>query len=146
LATNEPVAIGPSRLVLSGLLGLCGAALLSVAIATIPLLVRIPAAIGLVAASSLAIRRYALLHSSDSVVSIQPMAAGNCILRTLSEGDMEATILPDSVAWPWMLLLRFTSGGKRLPVSVVVLPDSVAKEDWRRLSIWLRWQASEPAA
>jgi hypothetical protein len=128
------------------MVGLVAAAISSLVVTPIPLFIRILAAISSVAVCSLAIRRHALLHGSRSLVAIQPLPAGGCIVKTASGGEAAATVLPDSVAWSWMLLLRVALEGKRWPVSILVLRDSVAEEDWRRLSIWLRWLASERAA
>ena len=146
MATNSMIAIRPSRLIFAGLLSLAGAAMLSLAIVAIPLFVRVVATIGLVAVCVLAIRRHALLRSVRSIISIAPLPASNCIVGNASAIEAGATVLPESVAWPWMLLLHVAVDGIRWPVVILVLRDSVAEADWRRLSIWLRWQASEHAA
>lgn len=140
MATSAPVAIRPSRVLLAGMVGVAAVALSSLALVPIPLFVRVLVAVPSIAVCSLAIRRHALLRSSRSLVAIRPLPEGICIVTTVSGGETEAAVMPDSVAWSWMLLLRLVLDGKRRPVSILVLRDSVAEADWRRLSIWLRWK------
>lgn len=146
MAVDEPVAIRSSIVALAAQSGLAGAAILSLAMIPVPLLVQVLAAIAVSAVCSLVIRRHAILRDGRSIRAIKPLPAGRCMVTDLSGIETEGEILPDSVAWSWMLLLRIALVGKHLPVGILLLRDSVTDADWRRLSIWLRWQASGRAA
>ena len=70
-------------------------------------------------------------------------------LRLVSEDRLEvgggsndrsaANILPDSVVFPWVVVLRYRVEGLRRATNVVLFPDQMANDDFRRLSLWLRW-------
>lgn len=140
------VAIFSSRLLLAALISLAGFSALSLAVVPIPVLIQILSGISMIAVCSDAIRRHALVCSSRSVTSIEPRPAGKCIVKHVNGEESESAILADSVAWSWMLLLRLAEEGRRRPVIVLILRDSVADEGWRRLSIWLRWQTGGQSA
>lgn len=145
MSLSTPVEIRPSRLAVAGWLGLAGTAVLSLVVVPMPHLVQGCAAVAVVAVCGLVIRRHALLRSGRSISAIQPLPQGECVVKYRSGEEAQATILPDSVVWPWMLLLRIAPGGRGRPSVILLARDSLAEEDWRRLSIWLRWQASEDA-
>lgn len=144
MATTNSVAVLPSAVAAAGLGALASASLLSLAIAPLPHLIRSLAAIVVVAIIAFAVWRHALNHGGASIVSIQLLPEGKCVLEKSSWEHADGRILPDSVVWPWMLLLRFCVSGRRRPVVILILRDSMTETDWRRLSIWLRWQASAP--
>ena len=51
----------------------------------------------------------------------------------------EAEVLSDSFVSGWLVVLNLGAGGRR-GRSVVLLPDSAAAEEMRRLRVWLRWR------
>jgi toxin CptA len=51
----------------------------------------------------------------------------------------EAEILPSSYASDWLVVLKLRASGGR-DRSLVLLPDSAAPEELRRLRVWLRWR------
>lgn len=72
-------------------------------------------------------------------------------LRLLADGRLEcrfpgeemfhiAELLPGATVHPALTVLSLQCEGKAL--SVVLLPDSVPVDDYRRLRVWLRWRAS----
>ena len=57
-------------------------------------------------------------------------------------GDWVPTrILPASVVWPVGIVLRLApeSGGRG--IALILLPDALYRDDYRRLRVWLRWRA-----
>lgn len=146
MAIDAAVSIRPSFLAAGGLSGLAGTAILSLMMVPIPSSVRGFAVIAVAAACGLAIRRYALLRGKRSIIAIKPLPAGNCVVKDRFGEETEASILPDSVVWSWVLLLRVALDGQRWPVIIFLMRDNLADEDWRRLSIWLRWHAIGRAA
>lgn len=62
------------------------------------------------------------------------------------EGAIETLqVERDSTVMPWLLILLFrasnVSHGRRK--SLVLLPDTVVADDFRRLRLWLRWRAKD---
>jgi toxin CptA len=51
----------------------------------------------------------------------------------------EAEILPSSYASNWLIVVNLRGRGGR-GRSMVLLPDSAAAEELRRLRVWLRWR------
>jgi toxin CptA len=51
----------------------------------------------------------------------------------------EAEIRPGSYVSNWMIVLSLAGPGRR-GLHLVLLPDSAAAEDLRRLRVWLRWR------
>lgn len=71
-------------------------------------------------------------------------------LRLLRDGRLEcqltgsqefqaADLLPGATVHPWLTVIHLRVAGGR--VVVAVLPDSAVAADYRRLRMWLRWQA-----
>lgn len=144
MATTASVAIRPSSFAATGLAVLGSASLLALAIVPIPCSIRSLGCVAVVAVSAFAIWRHALNRSRRSTVSIELLPEGKCVLKHSSGERTDGKILADSVAWPWVLLLRVGVSGGRWPVVVLILRDSVSEADWRRLSIWLHWPTSAP--
>lgn len=132
------VRIRPSRLQRWGLVVVALLALASIALAELPPPGRLAATLitGLVAWH--AWRR-------PEVVALRPNPDGGLEWRAAGQDWQAANLLPDTYVTPWLCVLAFRSEGKtrRLPL----YPDSLHPEDFRRLRVWLRWQARlEPAA
>ena len=71
-------------------------------------------------------------------------------LRLLADGGMECWRVGEADSWPVALvgpatvhprLTVFRLAGEGGCFSVVVAPDSMDAEDFRRLRVWLRWRA-----
>ncbi|MDO9226990.1 MAG: protein YgfX [Pseudomonadota bacterium] len=69
-------------------------------------------------------------------------------LRCKSDGRLEiwrdgswraAQLLPDSVALPWLIVLRWRENGRRH--RLLLPPDALRGDEHRRLRVWLRWKA-----
>ncbi len=49
------------------------------------------------------------------------------------------TILPSATVHPWLTVLRLEYEGHSL--NLMITPDAIDSEAFRRLRVWLRWQA-----
>lgn len=58
----------------------------------------------------------------------------------------EARLAESSVVLPGCTVMRLGFENRRRQHSLVVLPDSLPAEDYRRLRVWLRWRGSKLAA
>lgn len=64
-----------------------------------------------------------------------------------SDGECAAaSLLPGSCVFNQLIVLRMRFGDARRTVNLVLLPDSIAKQQFRALRLWLRWQTSENVA
>lgn len=50
-------------------------------------------------------------------------------------------LLPDSLVLAWLAVLRYRRAGGRGTHALVILPDGLAADDFRRLRVWLKWRA-----
>jgi toxin CptA len=64
------------------------------------------------------------------------------------QGDKwgEAHLAESSVTLPACTVIRIGSAGRQRRQGLIVLPDSLPAEDYRRLRVWLRWRGSKLAA
>lgn len=51
----------------------------------------------------------------------------------------EAEVLSSSLVLPYLTVLNLKLSNGRKPFHVVLLPDSVDAENFRRLRVWLKW-------
>jgi toxin CptA len=65
---------------------------------------------------------------------------GGLDVRT-GEHWQPVSLLPDSLVWPWLVVLRYRQEGRRA-VSVPLLQDSMSAEEFRRLKVWAKWRAA----
>lgn len=57
-------------------------------------------------------------------------------------GRVEASLLPESTFFTWLVVLRFRIGEERKGHAVTLFPDQMSREEFRKLRLWLRWNAS----
>jgi hypothetical protein len=100
-------------------------------------------AISMAAAVSLAeaLRRAALRSAPSAVVRLELGTEGRVLLTRRDGGVREARLSRSSFLSPWLAILVLTTGRLRPATSVVLLPDSLPPDDFRRLRVWLRWRA-----
>lgn len=61
------------------------------------------------------------------------------ILRAGAEEFIAAELLPAATVHPWLTVFRLKSMGDTHPL--VLVSDSLSRDDFRRLRVFLRWQA-----
>ncbi len=96
------------------------------------------------------VHRYALLRSPGAITALA-FSDREALRLTLRDGStQDGHVLGSSTVGTTLTILNIALAGKRLPVHVVLLGDSLAAEDFRRLRVWLRWgprpQNEEPVA
>ncbi len=66
---------------------------------------------------------------------------GHIECRRAGEEEFQASeLLPGATVHPLLTVFHLHCDGKRQ--AVVIFPDSAAREDRRRLRVWLRWRAT----
>ncbi len=80
-----------------------------------------------------------LMRRGAAIVCVQWRADGVWLLRRRDGGEQEAVLMADSYAHPWLTVLNFTGEWR---CSVVLLPDSIDPEVFRRLRVRLRLEGT----
>ena len=89
--------------------------------------------------------RDVLRRLPNSVHGLHVAADGTFSVR-LRQGDWEpAEVLGTSFVKPWLTVLNLKLEGRRFMLPVVLLPDALNREDFRRLRVWLRWSRDDSA-
>ena len=84
---------------------------------------------------------YALRPSK--IVSLHLSGQGRLDCRFADGERATALLLPGSSVFHRLIVLRMQIGDTRRTVNLVLLPDSIAKGQFRALRLWLRWRTNE---
>lgn len=90
---------------------------------------------GIAAAAALAC--YGLLAPHRRVERMAVDRQGRAALYLQPQGLWMEAQLHDGWVTPWLVLLQWRCGGRR--IHLAVLPDMTDTESWRRLRVWARW-------
>ena len=85
-----------------------------------------------------AIRHHALLARPSSTVFLK-IDEGLCQIALKDGSRLRCTVLGSTYVSPWLTALNLKEEGKRFIRSVVILPDALDSETYRRLRVLLRW-------
>lgn len=134
------LAIRRSRSLAWGLAFLHGTALLLVLAVPLPLWVHAAFGVGIVASAAHAVLNHAWHGLRSSIVGLE--VSEDCRVEILDRGGAlhPAELLPSSVVMPWLTLLNLRQAGRRWPRSLVIVPDRVDPDPYRRLRVMLRWR------
>ena len=103
-------------------------------------------AIVLIAAATLYhILRDAWLRMPRSVVAIEVGTQGEFRCQARDGDWLEVAVRGDSFVTPWLTVLNLRVENERLARRTILLSDSGDTEMLRRLRVWLRWGAADPA-
>jgi len=117
---------------------------------SLPSWVTVAVSVMLLVSAACSVYRYALLRGPAGITTLV-FSDREAIRLTLRDGSThDGHVLGSSTVGITLTILNIALAGKRLPVHVVLLGDSLAAEDFRRLRVWLRWgprpRDEEPAA
>ncbi len=89
------------------------------------------------------LRQDALLLNNNAVIAFDLFEKMQCKITTRSKKSIRCLIAPNSFVTPMLTVLIFKLE-KPLSLSpfcsVVILPDRIETNEFRRLRIWLRWK------
>lgn len=133
-----PLLIEPRASVIAEALSLAAhlAALVALFLARLPL-AAVLAGLALLLASFIASR------SRTAPPRLRCMADGRLEIRRDATWQA-AKPLPDSVALPWLIVLRWREDGRSHRLTLP--PDALPSEEHRRLRVWLRWKTRRSGA
>jgi toxin CptA len=140
------ISLRPSRVLAAILIVAHGAAIAAVVAVDMPLWLKLIAAAALILSLFLTVRREALLLTPDAAVALEISADDVLSIQTRRGEWLECEVLGSTYVMSFLsiLNLRQTDGGAT--TRIVILPDSIAAEDFRKLRVWLRWgRARGPA-
>ena len=137
------IAIGPSRL-LAAVLGIAHiAALVVTVVVALATWVKLLIAMALVTSGTWSILRSALRRGPSAIVEVEVEAGGRISCRTRDGSWREGQVLSSSFVSPWLTVLNLRVAGAIRARHLVILPDNVEKDAFRRIRVQLRW--SQPA-
>lgn len=94
----------------------------------------------LIASAAHAILLHAWQRLPRSVTGLEISDDCKLMLRDANGGWREAALLPSSFVTPYLTILNFRHADERRARSVVILPDRVQPDLFRRLRVLLRWR------
>lgn len=102
------------------------------------------AAIAALAASlAFYLRREGLRLAPESIVALSLHPDCRCAFQTRSGARHEATLLGSSFVAPYLTVLNLRPSNGLPTRHVVILPDGVDAERFRKLRVLLRWRCGE---
>ena len=126
------VTVFPSRRLLWGLLALHGLALGATWLAQLPLSIKI--ALSLLLTASL------LWHGHQRGAPIRLRCGKDGQLSRHADDEWHpVSLAAPPVLLPSLTILRLSNQDQKGKYPLLILPDSLSKEDFRRLRVWLRW-------
>jgi toxin CptA len=91
---------------------------------------------------------HARRRSRSAVVRLEVRPDGAIRLQHRDGRQSDGVVHGDSIVTPWLTVIGVTVPGRWRSTYVVVVPDAIDAEDFRRLRVRLRWppsQGSDPA-
>ncbi len=117
-----------------------GTAIAAILLAGMPGWIASIAVAALVASLGREVWRNALKRSAGAVAAIE-IASDNVLSIQMRRGDwVECEVRGDTYVLSFLTVLNLRRIDNGRGISVVILPDAIDAEDFRRLRVWLRWK------
>lgn len=84
-------------------------------------------------------RRHALLLAPQAVVAIELRGEAECRIRRRDASSADCHVLGSSYVTTWLAILHLEEEGTKAHHHVVLAPDSMTPDRFRRLRVRLRW-------
>ena len=89
--------------------------------------------------------RCAALHAPDAIVALEIKEQGGISFQMRRGEWLDCELHGSSFISPHLMIVNLRPRGRRLARYVILVPDNVDAEDFRRLRMWLRWSAQPDA-
>ena len=86
------------------------------------------------------LRRNARLAAPNSIIALELEEDCTCAIETRNGKRLYGILLPTSYVSAALTVLNLKADGERLARHVVILPDAINFEDFRKLRVFLRWK------
>ena len=133
------VSLRPSWILAAILAVAHGAAIAAVVVVEMPLWLTFVVMVALIANLSLELR-HASLRMPDAVVAIEVSSDNVLSIQTRRGVWLEYEVLGNTYVLSFLAILNLKQTDSGASKRVVILPDSIAAEDFRKLRVWLRWK------
>lgn len=137
------IELGGSRRLTAGLIAMHGFAAAMLGLSGLPSGLVAAAIVPLAASLAFYLRREGLRLSPAAIVSVSLAADCRCEFHTRNGDSHEAALLGSSFVAPYLTVLNLRPSGARLARHVVILPDGVGAENFRKLRVLLSWRCGE---
>jgi len=137
------IAVGPSRRLAGVLVGMHGFAAAMFWLAPLPHWLAALLMPVLIGSAWHTLLRDGFRTQRHSLIALRLAADGRCEFQTRAGAWREAALLGSSFVAPYLTMLNLKPAGGRLAKHLVILPDAVNVEDFRRLRVWLKWRCSK---
>jgi toxin CptA len=137
------IAVGPSRRLTGLLAGLHAFAIALFWLAPLPHWLAILLTAALLGSAWSTLRRHGFRTLRHSLIALRLDADCRCEFQTRAGAWHEAALLGSSFVSPYLTVLNLKPAGGRLVKHLVIFPDAVNAEDFRRLRVRLKWRCSE---
>ena len=133
------IDLAPSRAGAAAIAAMASATLALILATPGPAALRILAATWIACAALHALHAVALLRGSGGVRAFHLGRDGEIEVRDATGAWRAGTVQAGSFVAPWLTVIRWRGPRHRFDRSIVIVPDMVAAEDFRRLRVCLRW-------
>jgi len=137
------IAVGPSRRLAGLLVGMHGFAAAMIWLASPPYWLAVLLMPVLFGSAWHTLRRDGFRTLQHSLIGLRLDADCRCEFQTRTGAWHEADLLGSSFVAPYLAVLNLKPAEGRLVKHLVILPDAVHAEDFRRLRVWLKWRCSK---
>ena len=135
------ITLRPSRILFAILVAAHGGVIAVVAIMSMPLWLELIAITTLAVNLVVELRRTALLRTPNSVVAIEIGSDDTLSIQTRRGNWIsECEVLESTYVAAFLAIVNLREPEMGAVRHVVLLPDSIEAEDFRRLRVWLRWK------
>jgi len=126
-------------------LGHTGAAMVLLPV-FLPAWIKTLIAVAILASLLRSLMRVALLKTADAVVAVEIKDEGEISFRTRRGEWRDGRLSGSSYVSSWLTILLIVEERQRNARSVVIVPDNVDADEFRRLRVKLRWGGMQKAA
>ncbi len=138
------IRLRPSGWLTAILIAAHGFAGVIVGLLPVPLTVQFIGVVLLFFSLTIYLGRDGLLGFAWSVVQLKLIDELNCELETKDGRIIDCTILASTFVSSYLTVLMLQPIHSRLHRSVIILPDRIEADEFRRLRILLRWKWKQP--
>ena len=145
MAERPVLLLGPSRLLAATLGGAHALSAAALWLTPLPFAWRLAGSLGLAGHLAWSLRRHAWRTAASSVVELELRDDRSISARSRAGDWVDYQVEVGSFVSPLLTVLRLRPKARRLVRSVLITPDSLDPDSFRRLRVWLRWRYRGPA-
>ena len=137
-------SLSPSHILAAILILAHGAAITVVALVGMQQWLQLIVIAALLANLAYVVMRVALLRALNSAVALEVTSDNALSIQTRSGEWIECEVLGSTYVVSFLTVLNLRELEKVAVRHIMILPDSMDAEDFRRLRVWLRWKHGTP--